>query len=111
MAYTCVVLVVETRAFTTRIGAILSDDEYREMQLYLVAFPEAGNVIPGTGGLRKFRWAAKGRGKRGGARIIYFWQRTSETLLLLFAYPKNERGDLSTAQKRALRALVESEYS
>jgi mRNA-degrading endonuclease RelE of RelBE toxin-antitoxin system len=104
------VLVVETRVFTASIDALLSDDEYREMQLYLVAYPEAGNVIPGTGGLRKFRWAARGRGKRGGARIVYFWHRASETVLLLFAYPKNERADLSTAQKRALRALVESEY-
>ena len=80
------------------------------LQLELVRDPEAGHVIPGTGGLRKLRWAASGRGKRGGARIIYFWHPKSQHALMLFAYPKNERSDLTPAQRRTLRKLVETEY-
>jgi hypothetical protein len=78
--------------------------------LELIRNPESGRVIPGTGGLRKLRWAASGRGKRGGARVIYFWHSKSQQLLMLFVYSKNERSDLTTAQRRALRTIVETEY-
>lgn len=110
LAYGPVVVIVETRVFTARILDLLSDEDYRLLQLELVRDPEAGRVIPGTGGLRKLRWGASGRGKRGGARIIYFWHPTSQRALMLFAYPKNERSDLTPGQKRALRKLVETEY-
>jgi hypothetical protein len=104
------VLIVETKAFTARITGLLSDDEYRALQLELVQRPEAGKVIREAGGLRKLRWSLPGRGKRGGARVIYFWHPLSETLLMLFAYPKNERDDLTTAQRQLLRRIVEEEY-
>jgi hypothetical protein len=104
------VLIVETKAFTTRIVDLLSDDEYRGLQLELIQRPEAGSVIQGAGGLRKLRWALPGRGKRGGARVIYFWHHRSETLLMLFAYPKNEREDLTVSQRQLLRKIVEEEY-
>jgi hypothetical protein len=104
------VIIVETRAFTARIDELLSGDEYRALQIHLLQQPASGSVIPDTGGLRKVRWAASGRGKRGGARIIYFWHAASETLLMLFAYPKNEREDLSAAQRRILRDIVKREY-
>jgi len=104
------VLIVETRAFTARVLRLLSDDEYRALQLELVRRPEAGPVIPGSGGLRKLRWAVAGRGKRGGARVIYFWHVRSATLLMLFAFAKNEREDLTPAERQALRRVVESEY-
>jgi hypothetical protein len=103
-------VIVETRGFTARIVGLLSNEDYRLLQLDLVRAPEAGRVIPGTGGLRKLRWGASGRGKRGGARIIYFWHPKSQSVLMLFAYPKNERSDLTPAQKRALRKVVETEY-
>ena len=103
-------VIVETRVFTAQIVDLLSDADYRLLQLDLVRAPEAGRVIPGTGGLRKLRWGASGRGKRGGARIIYFWHPKSQCALMLFAYPKNERSDLTPAQKRALRKVVETEY-
>jgi hypothetical protein len=104
------VLIVETKAFTARITGLLSDDDYRALQLELVQRPETGDIIRGAGGLRKLRWSLPGRGKRGGARIIYFWHPPSGTLLMLFAYPKNERGDLTAAQRQLLRKVVEEEY-
>jgi hypothetical protein len=104
------VIIVETRVFTARIIELLSDDEYRELQRDLVERPTIGRVIPGTGGLRKLRWASSGRGKRGGARVIYFWHPASSTLLMLFVYPKNERENLTPAQCQALRKIVETEY-
>lgn len=103
-------VIVETRGFTARICDLLQDEDYRLLQLELVRNPEAGRLVAGTGGLRKLRWAASGRGKRGGARVIYFWHRKSQHLLMLFVYPKNERSDLTAAQRRALRKIVETEY-
>jgi hypothetical protein len=104
------VVIVETRAYTARVGGLLEEDEYLALQLELVQRPTAGNVIPGTGGLRKLRWGAAGRGKRGGARIIYFWHQASARILMLFVYAKNERDDLTFAERQALRRIVESEY-
>lgn len=103
-------VIVETRAFTGRIGDLMTDDEYRELQLHLAAHPTAGDVVPGTGGLRKVRWKSKGRGKRGGCRVLYFWHAASNHLLMLFAFSKTERADLTPEQKRALRQIVEVEY-
>jgi len=104
------VVIVETKAFTARVDDLLEDDDYRTLQLELVQRPTAGNVIPGTGGLRKLRWSLAVRGKRGGARVIYFFHAQTETILLLFAYSKNERDDLTFAERQALRRIVESEY-
>ncbi len=103
-------VIVETRAFTNRVRDLLSDEDYRQLQLALAARPTAGTVIPGAGGLRKLRWSVAGRGKRGGVRVIYFWHPASERLLMLFAFAKNERADLSAEQKRLLRRVVETEY-
>jgi hypothetical protein len=104
------VVIVETRSFSTRIDDLLTADEYRWLQLELVQQPAAGKVIPGAGGIRKLRWGVLGRGKRGGARVIYFWHAASETILMLLAYSKNERVDLTPAQRKALRLIVEKEY-
>ena len=104
------VLIVETRAFTARIDDLLSNEQYREFQLYLAMRPDAGRIIPGTGGLRKVRWSGSGRGKRGGCRVIYYWQPASRRLLMLFAFAKSDRADLTPAQKRVLRQIVETEY-
>jgi mRNA-degrading endonuclease RelE of RelBE toxin-antitoxin system len=104
------VVIVETKVFTSRVEDLLTSDEYHSLQLELLKRPAVGDVIPGTGGLRKLRWGAAGRGKRGGVRVIYFWHAASETILMLFVYPKNERGDLTAAQREALRRVVEREY-
>ena len=67
-------------------------------------------LIRGTGGLRKIRWSVKGKGKRGGLRIIYFWDEHSETFYMLYVYPKSEREDLTAQQLRVLRRLVREEF-
>jgi hypothetical protein len=97
---------IETRVFTKQVQATLSPEEYREFQLHLILQPDAGDLIPGAGGLRKVRWRAAGRGKRGGVRVIYYWKSVAGQLFLLFLYPKNVRTDLTAAELRTLRALI-----
>lgn len=101
---------VETTIFTRRVVEILSDEHYRRLQEALVMRPDLGKVIPGSGGLRKLRWSTSYSGKRGGARVIYFWAVEQETILMLFIFRKNERDDLSQEQIQALRRIVEEEY-
>ena len=101
---------VETAVFTRLVTAALDDEQYRTLQLALVFRPEQGAFIRGSGGLRKLRWAVGGRGKRGGARIIYYWHRSSETLYMLFLYTKQEQGDLTPAQARQLGQIVRKEF-
>ncbi len=93
---------VETSIFTERIARLLRDDEYRELQGELAKAPRRGDVIPGTGGLRKLRWGAGHRGKRGGLRIVYYCESTNR-IYLLFAYDKARQGDLSRQQLKTLR--------
>jgi mRNA-degrading endonuclease RelE of RelBE toxin-antitoxin system len=92
------VVIIETSIFSRRVQALFSDEEYRQLQLALVLRPDLGAVIPGSGGLRKARWALTGRGKRGGVRVIYYWAIVQDKLLLLFLYAKNEQDDLTTEQ-------------
>jgi mRNA-degrading endonuclease RelE of RelBE toxin-antitoxin system len=101
----------ETSVFTRQVLEAASDDEYRRLQLQLVMNPALGVVIPGTGGLRKLRWRAEGRGKRGGHRIIYYWAEEASVILMLFLFPKNAQADLTPDQKRKLRQLVEHEFA
>lgn len=101
---------VETPIFTAQITAELDDLSYRKLQLALLLRPEQGVVIKGAGGLRKLRWAGSGRGKRGGVRIIYYWHSPDEVFYMLYAYPKNEQSDLTPAQVRTLRQLVEEQF-
>ena len=102
--------IIETPIFTRRIQVMLSDEEYRLLQSDLVNRPDVGKVIPGSGGMRKLRWSAKGHGKRGGIRIIYYWFKSKDIILLLFAYSKNEQDDLTKEQLRQLKKIIEREY-
>jgi hypothetical protein len=101
---------VETTVFTEQIVDAIDDDSYRQLQVALILRPEQGALIKGSGGLRKIRWSVPGQGKRGGIRVIYFWHAGDETFYLLFAYSKNVQGDLTPAQVRTLRRLVEKEF-
>ena len=101
---------VETTVFTAQVVGLLGDDEYRALQASMIVRPDQGALIRGSGGLRKVRWGVKGRGKRGGVRVIYYWWRPDETFLMLFLYAKNVQDDLEPAQLRALGQFVEKEY-
>ena len=98
---------VETPVFTKLLSEILKDDEYRVLQGYLSGKPEAGNIIKESGGLRKLRWAAKGKGKSGGSRVIYYWVTDKEKILMVFIYSKNKTEDLSSEQTKILKNQVE----
>ncbi len=93
----------EDPEFTEKALRLLGDDSIFDLQLFLWEQPDAGDIIPGSGGCRKLRWAAKGHGKRGGARIIYYWIIESDRILLLDLYAKNEAENLSAAQLKALK--------
>ena len=95
---------------TSQVIGLLADDEYRALQASLILRPEQGAVIRGSGGLRKVRWGARGAGKRGGIRVIYYWFLPGETFLMLFAYPKNVQDDLTPEQLKVLRQFVEKEF-
>lgn len=99
---------VETHYFTSRLPRYLSDDEYRELQTYLAERPEAGDRIPGGGGLRKLRWAAGGHGKSGGVRVIYYWLRADEQIFLFTLFRKSERADLDKATLNAIAKSLET---
>lgn len=101
---------IETPVFTRAVVALLEDEEYRSLQLALLQRPELGAAIPRSGGLRKMRWALPGRGKRGGLRVIYFWDEPTETFYMLYAYPKNEQENLTAQQLRVLSRLVREEF-
>ena len=97
----------ETSVFTRQIGRLISDDSYREFQQELICNPIAGDVIKGSGGLRKIRWRSASGGKRGGIRVIYYWYVADSEIFLLLAYGKNDKADLSAKEVKILRALVE----
>ncbi len=98
----------ETSVFTRRVTTLLRDDEYAALQQVFVENPKAGDLIPGSGGLRKLRWGLEGRGKRGGARVIYYYVFSREQFYMLLIYGKNEQDDLSAEQLRALKKAVEA---
>lgn len=104
-------VIIETNVFTKQVQKLLSDEEYKQLQSDLVVRPDMGSIIPQTGGIRKVRWGYGGQGKRGGVRVIYYWAVSQERLLMLTIYPKNVQDNLSPAQLKALRQLVEDEYS
>ena len=100
---------VETSLFSILINRYLSDEEYAALQNELVINPKAGDVIPGTGGLRKVRYrcSQRGKGKRSGIRIIYYWYTNKERIYLLSLYYKGEVTNLTSGDKKVLKQLVE----
>jgi len=103
--------IIETSIFTHQVQELLSEEEYRLLQIALIQHPESGDLIPHSGGLRKKRWSIGGRGKRGGTRVIYYWAVVRKQILLLMIYAKNEQDDLTPTQLTMLRMIIEEEYS
>lgn len=104
-------LIVEAPAFSRYREQYLDDEGFRELQQALVANPEEGDLIPGAGGIRKLRWrdSRRGKGKRGGLRIIYYCFLSDEEIWLLTLYGKDEAVDLKKDEKAQLRKALEAE--
>ena len=104
---------IEAPAFTRQFSDYLSDDDYRELQVKLGASPELGNLMPGTGGFRKVRWAdaRRGKGRRGGLRIMYSHFKSDSQIWLMTLYDKDEASDLTAKEKKALKASIENEVA
>lgn len=100
------ITVAEMQTFVRSAERIWSEGELAELVDHLAHNPEAGDLIPGTGGVRKMRWGRLGSGKRGGARVIYFYYRPDCPLYLLLAYAKARATDLSADEKKAVGALA-----
>jgi len=108
MPYSRSMTFVEAPLFSKLIYEYLNEEEYAALQWTLAVRPERGKIIPGSGGLRKMRWAAKGRGKRGGTRIIYYWQQANGEIWMLTIYAKNEAENIPAHILKKLKEAMES---
>jgi hypothetical protein len=82
---------IKTSLFTRLIYDYLSEEEYLGLQVYLLRYPDSGKIVSGSGGVRKLRWAVRGKGKSGGIRVIYYWKVSDDEIWLLTIYGKSER--------------------
>ena len=109
MTYNRAVTFVETKLFTKLVKEYLSDDEYAALQQALVVNPTAGDVIPGSGGIRKLRWGLRGRGKRGGLRVIYFLRVRHDEIWMLTLYAKNVSDSIAASVLRKIKEEIDAE--
>jgi hypothetical protein len=106
MARGAPVAVVETPEFLAAARKLMGEDARARLVDFLANNPEAGDLILGTGGVRKLRWALEGRGKRGGARVIHFYHNEDMPLFIFAIYAKNTQSDLSGAAKNELKKVT-----
>jgi mRNA-degrading endonuclease RelE of RelBE toxin-antitoxin system len=101
----------ETTIFSRLRPGYLDDDGYRLLQIYMLASPESGDLMPGTGGFRKLRWhdGRGGKGKRGGLRVVYYWLIDGNQIWMFSIYDKDEVSNLSADQQRQLKAAIDAE--
>lgn len=97
---------IETPTFTRLIADLLDDDEYSKMQTELAKRPDVGDLIKNGGGIRKLRWKRAGTGKSGGIRVIYYWLTEDNQILMLVAYPKSVKDNLTDKETAILRNLA-----
>jgi len=98
--------VVETGQFMNSANRLMSESERQELITWIAGNPESGSIMPETGGVRKMRWAAKGKGKRGGVRVIYYWRHERLPLFLLDMYAKNVKANLTAAERNAIKKRI-----
>lgn len=96
---------IETSKFTKLLSDYLSDDEYRMLQWHLQEKPDSGDIVRGSGGVRKVRWAPEGKGKSGGVRVIYYWKKSDYEIWMLTIYSKSEQ---ATIPSHILKKIVEA---
>lgn len=113
VAYTSLMkaVFIETTSFTATVGDYLTDDEYRQLQREMLKNPTAGDVMPRTGGFRKLRWSdvRRGKGKRGGLRVIYYWLLGDGQFWMFAIYDKDELENLTSDQERQLKQAITEE--
>ncbi len=102
------ITIIEFPSFLSQVGIGISSVERDELIDFLARKPESGDEIPGTGGVRKLRWAGKGKGKRGGLRIIYYFYNETAPLFLLTVYGKGVQEDLTSEQKKKITSLAKA---
>tara|TARA_B110000091_G_scaffold184331_1_gene203532 strand:- start:144 stop:455 length:312 start_codon:yes stop_codon:yes gene_type:complete len=100
---------IETSIFTKILPNYLSDDDYRGLQSYLLQKPDAGDIVRGSGGVRKVRWAVSGRGKSGGIRAIYYWKKSEHEIWMLTMYDKSERATISGNVLKQIAEAIDHE--
>ena len=106
MPYSRNVVFIEAPIFSKLVYEYLDEDEYAALQWTLAVRPETGKVIPGSGGLRKIRWSSKGQGKRGGARIIYYFRKDGGEIWLITIYAKGETEKIPTKTLKAIKEAL-----
>lgn len=106
-------LFIELPAFQRYRHDYLDDESFRQLQVWLLMNPQVGDVIPGTGGLRKVRFSdeSRNKGKRGGLRLIYYWWMEGSQFWLFTLYDKSEQTDLNAAERKALKVRLDAEIS
>lgn len=107
MTYNNSMLFIETSLFTKLVSKYLTDDEYMELQLYLMEHPDAGDIIRGSGGIRKLRWSRQGMGKSGGVRTIYYWAKSLHQIHMLTLYSKSEKENIDKATLSKIAKTLE----
>lgn len=100
-------VIIETAVFTKIIKTLMTDDEYKDLQEALITRPDKGAIIKNSNGIRKIRWTLEGRGKSGGVRVIYYWMTEDEHIYMLYAYPKSAQENLTDAQLKVMKQIVE----
>ncbi len=100
---------IEASTFTKLLPDYLTDDGYRGLQMYLMQKPDAGDLVRGSGGVRKVRWAPDGRGKSGGVRVIYYWKKPNHEIWMLTIYSKTERSTISGHILKKIAEAIDQE--
>ena len=97
---------IETQRFSDALYDYLDEDSYQELQVSLIERPDQGDIIPGGGGIRKLRFAAQGKGKKGGVRVIYYWVTKAGQIYMIAIYPKGRKDNLTDAELAEFRDLA-----